>query len=91
MMNLLSLDLGLFLPLHKALPQPEKFKEELEKSIEDVMKGRGEAQILPKGTIPDGAKKIDGFMKLVAVGLMDPAHHAYDPAPAEMRQNNLFD
>ena len=59
MMNLLSLDLGLFLPLHKALPQPEKFKEELEKSIEDVMKGRGEAQILPKGTIPGGAKKID--------------------------------
>jgi len=39
--------------------QPEKLKEEVEKSIRDVMKVRGEVQIVPKGTIPEGAKKID--------------------------------
>jgi len=39
--------------------QPEKLKEEIEKSIRDVMKVRGEVQFVPKGTIPDGAKKID--------------------------------
>jgi phenylacetate-CoA ligase len=36
-----------------------KLKEEIEKSIRDVMKVRGEVQFVPKGTIPDGAKKID--------------------------------
>src|SRR4030066_1920535 len=39
--------------------QPEKLKEEMEKSIRDVMKVRGEVQFVPKGTIPDGARKID--------------------------------
>jgi phenylacetate-CoA ligase len=39
--------------------QPEKLKEEIEKSIRDVMKVRGEVQFVPRGTIPDGAKKID--------------------------------
>jgi len=39
--------------------QPEKLKEEIEKSIRDVMKVRGEVQFVPKGTIPDGAKKIE--------------------------------
>jgi len=38
--------------------QPEKLKEEIEKSIRDVMKVRGDVQFVPKGTIPDGAKKI---------------------------------
>jgi phenylacetate-CoA ligase len=38
--------------------QPEKLKEEIEKSIRDVMKVRGDVQLVPKGTIPDGAKKI---------------------------------
>jgi phenylacetate-CoA ligase len=33
--------------------------EEIEKSIRDVMKVRGEVQFVPKGTIPAGAKKID--------------------------------
>ena len=39
--------------------QLEKLKEEIEKSIRDVMKVRGEVQFVPKGTIPDEAKKID--------------------------------
>jgi len=37
----------------------ETLKEEIEKSIRDVMKVRGEVQFIPKGTIPAGAKKID--------------------------------
>jgi len=39
--------------------QLEKLKEEIEKSIRDVMKVRGDVQFVPRGTIPDGAKKID--------------------------------
>ena len=39
--------------------QREKLKEEIEKSIRDVMKVRGDVQFVPRGTIPDGAKKID--------------------------------
>jgi phenylacetate-CoA ligase len=39
--------------------QPEKLKEEIEKTIRDVMKVRGEVQLVPKGTIPEGAKKIE--------------------------------
>jgi phenylacetate-CoA ligase len=38
---------------------PEKFKEEIERSIRDIMKVRGEVQFVPRGTIPEGAKKID--------------------------------
>lgn len=37
----------------------ESLKEEISKSIRDVMKVRGDVQFVPKGTIPDGAKKID--------------------------------
>jgi phenylacetate-CoA ligase len=39
--------------------QPEKLKEEIEKTIRDVMKVRGDVQLVPKGTIPEGAKKIE--------------------------------
>jgi phenylacetate-CoA ligase len=39
--------------------QSEKLKEEIEKSIRDVTKLRGDVQFVPKGTIPDGAKKIE--------------------------------
>jgi phenylacetate-CoA ligase len=39
--------------------QPEKLKEEIEQSIRDVMKVRGDVQFAPKGTIPEGAKKIE--------------------------------
>lgn len=37
----------------------ESLKEEISKSIRDVMKVRGDVQFVLKGTIPDGAKKID--------------------------------
>jgi hypothetical protein len=37
----------------------EKLKDELERSIRDVIKVRGNVQFIPRGTIPDGAKKIE--------------------------------
>jgi len=45
--------------LKEEVPQPEKLKEEIEKTIRDVMKVRGDVQFIPKGTIPEGAKKIE--------------------------------
>ncbi|NWF94367.1 MAG: AMP-binding protein [Syntrophaceae bacterium] len=45
--------------LKEEAPQPEKLKEEIEKSIRDVTKIRGEARFVPKGTIREGAKKIE--------------------------------
>jgi phenylacetate-CoA ligase len=39
--------------------EPEKLKEEIERSIRDVMKIRGDVEFVPKGTIPDGARKIE--------------------------------
>ena len=39
--------------------QSEKLKKEIEQSIRDVMKVRGEVEFVSKGTIPDGAKKIE--------------------------------
>jgi phenylacetate-CoA ligase len=45
--------------LKEEVLEAEKLKEEIEKSIRDVMKVRGDVQIVPKGTIPEGAKKID--------------------------------
>jgi len=45
--------------LKEEVPQPEKLKEGMEKSIRDVMKVRGDVQFIPKGTIPEGAKKIE--------------------------------
>jgi phenylacetate-CoA ligase len=45
--------------LKEEMPQLEKLKEEIEKSIRDVMKVRGDVQFVPKGTIPEGAKKIE--------------------------------
>jgi phenylacetate-CoA ligase len=45
--------------LREETSQPEKLREGIEKSIRDVMKVRGDVQFVPKGTIPDGAKKID--------------------------------
>jgi phenylacetate-CoA ligase len=37
----------------------DKLREEIERSIRDVMKVRGEVQFVSKGTIPDKAKKIE--------------------------------
>jgi len=45
--------------LKEEILQPEKLKEEIERSIRDVMKVRSEVQFVPKGSIPEGAKKIE--------------------------------
>jgi len=45
--------------LKEEASQPEKLKEDIEKSIRDVMKVRGEVQFVPRGSIPEGAKKIE--------------------------------
>ncbi|HUL29730.1 MAG TPA: AMP-binding protein [Thermodesulfobacteriota bacterium] len=37
----------------------DELKKEVERSIRDVMKLRADIQVVPKGTIPDGAKKIE--------------------------------
>ncbi len=39
--------------------QSDKLREEIERSIRDVLKVRGEVQFVPRGTIPDGGKKIE--------------------------------
>jgi phenylacetate-CoA ligase len=45
--------------LKEGVSQPEKLKEEIEKSIREVMKIRGNVEFIPKGTIPDGTRKIE--------------------------------
>jgi phenylacetate-CoA ligase len=45
--------------LKEEILQPEKLKEEIERSIRDVMKVRSEVQFVPKGSIPEGARKIE--------------------------------
>jgi phenylacetate-CoA ligase len=45
--------------LKEEVPLSEKLKQEIEQSIRDVMKIRGDVQFAPKGTIPEGAKKIE--------------------------------
>jgi phenylacetate-CoA ligase len=45
--------------LKEEVSEPEKLKEEIEGSIRDVMKIRGDVKFVPKGTIPDGARKIE--------------------------------
>ena len=45
--------------LKEEVSSPEKLKEEIEQSIRDVMKLRGDVQFIPKGTIPEGSKKIE--------------------------------
>jgi len=45
--------------LKEEAPPSERVKEEIEKSIRDVMKVRGDVQFVPRGTIPEGARKID--------------------------------
>ena len=43
----------------EAVSEIEKFKKEVETSIRDIMKLRGDVQVVPEGTIPAGAKKIE--------------------------------
>jgi phenylacetate-CoA ligase len=45
--------------LREEVTQPEKLKEEIEKTIRDVMKVRGNVEFIPKGTIQNGTRKID--------------------------------
>jgi phenylacetate-CoA ligase len=45
--------------LKEEVSQPEKLGHEIEQSIRDVIKIRGDVQFVPKGTIPGGAKKIE--------------------------------
>jgi len=45
--------------LKEEVSQPEKLKSEIEQSIRDVMKVRGEVQFVSKGAIPAEAKKIE--------------------------------
>jgi phenylacetate-coenzyme A ligase PaaK-like adenylate-forming protein len=52
-------EMAFLIELKEEISHPEKFKEEVEKSVRDVMKVRGDVQFVPKGTIPEGVKKID--------------------------------
>ena len=45
--------------LKEEVSEPQKYREEVERSIRDVMKIRSDVQFVSRGTIPDGAKKID--------------------------------
>ena len=45
--------------LKKDTPQTQALKEEIEKTIRDVIKVRGDVEFIPQGTIPEGARKID--------------------------------
>jgi phenylacetate-coenzyme A ligase PaaK-like adenylate-forming protein len=52
-------EMTLRIELKEEVSQLEKLKQEIEQSIRDVMKIRGDVQFAPKGTIPEGAKKIE--------------------------------
>ncbi len=45
--------------LKEEVSQPERLKEEIERTIREVIKVRGEVEFIPKGTIPEGGRKID--------------------------------
>jgi phenylacetate-CoA ligase len=49
----------LLIQLKEEVPQPERLREEIERSVRDVMKVRGDVRFVPKGTIPDGGRKIE--------------------------------
>jgi len=52
-------EMTLRIELKEGVSPPGKLKEEIEQSIRDVVKLRGDVQFIPKGTIPEGAKKIE--------------------------------
>jgi phenylacetate-coenzyme A ligase PaaK-like adenylate-forming protein len=52
-------EMTFWIELKEEVSQPEKLKEEIEKSVRDVMNVRGEVKFVSKGTIPDGVKKIE--------------------------------
>ena len=45
--------------LKEEVSQPEKLGHEIEQSIRDVMKIRGDVEFVSNGVIPEGAKKIE--------------------------------
>jgi phenylacetate-coenzyme A ligase PaaK-like adenylate-forming protein len=45
--------------LKEEVSQSERLKEEIEKSIREVTKLRPNVQLVLKGSIPDGVKKIE--------------------------------
>ena len=45
--------------LKEEVHDPEKLREVIENSIRDVMKVRGNVEFVPKGTVPEGGKKIE--------------------------------
>lgn len=45
--------------LKEEVPQIEKLKEKIEQSIRDMVKIRSDVRFVPKGTIPEGARKIE--------------------------------
>lgn len=45
--------------LSQPCPNPKDLTQNLKKVIQEILRIRGEVQILPKGAIPQGAKKID--------------------------------
>jgi phenylacetate-CoA ligase len=40
-------------------PQPEMLKDEIKRAIRDVIKVRGDVEFIPRGTLLEGARKID--------------------------------
>ncbi len=52
-------EMTLLIELAGMAGQSDKVREEIERSVRDVMKVRGEVQFVAKGTIRDGAKKIE--------------------------------
>ncbi len=52
-------EMTLLIELTGKAGQSDKVRGEIERSVRDVMKVRGEVQFVPKGTIPDGGKKIE--------------------------------
>jgi phenylacetate-CoA ligase len=52
-------EMTFWIELREGVSQPEKLREEIERSIRDVIKVRGEVQFVPIGTIPEGARKIE--------------------------------
>jgi phenylacetate-CoA ligase len=52
-------EMTLLIELTRKADQSDIFREEIERAARDVMKVRSEVQFVPKGTIPDGGKKIE--------------------------------
>ncbi len=52
-------EMTLRIELKEDISQTQKLEQEIGQSIRDVMKIRGDVQFVPKGTIPEGAKKIE--------------------------------